>query len=383
MQRKRSTFALAALFAASPAAQATVSQVFVSNTDQSLSLIECVTSNGRTPIKCREKDRVDVGFTGQWPANQYDGHPAWWWTGLSGEVVGVNARATLDSVTDRVVSVDTYTVPGRPNGGANFIGISPGGRSAWNAAREVDRIQEIDTDPESPTFGTILTELLVPDLDPESGPTTSLGAARPCDATITPDGRFFLEPDLAGESLTVVDTWSKAIIHQVVPPRAFPDEKVLPFMATTNGKIVLVENLEGDNTYDIWDISQLPAAPLHLRKLTQHDGIGVNAQTSEFVPDGRHAYLIMNGVANGVDDEASRLDVLDVSGEESSTYLMVVDRVELPFNCRAHTGDFSKDGRYFFVNCSGTDQVAVVDNQTREVVETIAVGDGPRGIVVR
>jgi len=388
MKRLTALFVSGAAFAASLPAFAGVSHVFVSNEgDDTLSIISCVTSNGKNPITCKEKERMDVGFGTSWPANQYDGHPAWWWTGLSGEVIGIKAKASLSPLKNpgNIVTVDTYDISGRPDSGSNFIGISPDGRTAWNSAREVDRIQEIDTDPDSPSFGTILYEIPVPDLDTDSGETTTRGAARPCDATITPDGRYFLEPDLGGESLTIVDTVTKQIIYQVLPPLADGSDKVMPFMATTNGKIVLVENLELDNTYDVWDVSGLPAEPVHLKKLTQQaDGLGVNAQTSEFTPDGRYAFLIMNGVANAApaSADASRLDVLDVM-DGSATYLQIVNHIELPMNCRAHTGDFSNDGRYFFVNCSGRDEVAVVDSQALNVVASIAVGAGPRGVVVR
>jgi len=364
-----------------------VSHVFVSNSDdKTLSLIRCVTSNGKNPIKCEEKDRMDVGFGTSWPANQYDGHPAWWWSGLSGEVIGVKAKASLKPLKKgkHIVTVDTYNVPGGPDGGSNFIGIMPDGRTAWNSAREVDRIQEIDTDPGSPTFGTILNAIPVPDKDPTSGATSMRGAARPCDSTITPDGRFFMEPDLAGESLTVVDIATKQIIHQVTPPRAMPDERVLPFMATTNGKIVLVENLEGDNTYDIWDVSNLPAKPIHLKKITRAEDLGLDAQTSEFTPDGRFAYLIMRGdptVAAGSLD-ASRIDVLDVV-DTSPTYLQIVNSIELPPGCFASTGDFSNDGRYFFVNCNRRDELVVIDGRTQTSIASIPVGIGPRGVIVR
>ena len=90
-----------AALAVSGAAQATVSHVFVSNSgDATVSVVQCVTSKGKEPIKCREKERTDVGFNFSWPANQYDGHPAWWWTGLSGEVVGVKAKASLSPLDD-------------------------------------------------------------------------------------------------------------------------------------------------------------------------------------------------------------------------------------------------------------------------------------------
>lgn len=367
-----------------------VSHVFVSNSgDQTLSLIRCVTSSGEHPIMCEEKERMDVGFGTSWPANQYDGHPAWWWSGLGGEVIGVKARASLSQLKDgkNIATVDTYDLPGAPvktGSRSNFIGISPDGRTAWNSAREIDEIQEIITDPDHPDFGTIAQRIPVPDFDPGSGPTDRNGAARPCDATITPDGRFFMEPDLGGESLTIVDTETKQIIHQVLPPLADGSEKVLPFMATTNGKIVLVENLELDNTYDVWDVSVLPDEPIHLKKITQTDGLGVDAQTSEFTPDGRYAYLIIRGVPNEPvgSPDASRLDVLDVD-QSSSTYLEIVHTIELPLDCRASTGDFSKDGRYFFVNCQNRNEVAVVDNQTLSTVMSIPVGAGPRGVIVR
>lgn len=383
-----------ALTSISSLAYASVSQVFVSNRDDNpatVSLIRCNTSGNQ--IQCVEKERKAVPlasaissnqyFETSWPANQHPGHPAWWWTGLSGEVVGLKAKASLAPLQNEqnVVLVDTYDVPDRPNTGANFIGVAPDGRTAWNSAREVDLIQEIDTDPDSPTFGTILTTIPVPDLDPSSGPTASRGAVRPCDATITPDGRYFLEPDLAGESLTIVDTQLKEIVSQTVLQPADPgiSPKVLPFMATTNGQIVLVENLEGLNTYDIFDISD-PANPAQLKKLTQLDGLGVNAQTSEFTPDGKYAYLIMNGAVMDGDEvpgQEGRIDVLNLST------LTLLDPIVLPENCGPHTGDFSRDGRYFFVNCSRADSVAVVENASRLVVLEMAVGDNPRGVIVR
>jgi YVTN family beta-propeller protein len=390
MKKVSTLVAAGVAFGLSQASFAGVSNIFVSNSgDQTLSLIRCVTSNGKKPISCREKDRMEVGFKTSWPANQYDGHPAWWWSGLSGEVIGVKAKSSLKPLknANNLARVNTYELPGAPvktGSRSNFIGISPGGRTAWNSAREIDEIQEIITDPSHPNFGTIVQRIPVPDMDPGTGPTESKGGARPCDATMTPDGRYFMEPDLGGESLTVVDTVTKQIIHQVLPPLADGSDKVLPFMATTNGKIVLVENLELDNTYDIWDVSKLPDAPIHLKKLTQADGLGINAQTSEFLPNGRYAYLIINGVSGAPSSsaDAGRLDVLDVM-EDSATYLDIVKTVDLPDNCGPHTGDFSNDGRYFFVNCSRTNQLVVVDTETDTAIDSILVGNAPRAVIVR
>lgn len=370
-------------------AVAQVSHIFVSNNgDNTLSLLRCVVSEGKQAIRCEEKERMDVGFSNAWPANQYQGHPAWWWTGLSGEVIGLKAKASLQPLNSpqNVKFVDTYVIPGRPNSGSNFIGVSPHKRTAWNSAREVDQIQEIDVNPDSPTFGTILTSLTVPDLDPTTPATATRGAARPCDATMTPDGRYFVEPDLGGESVTFVDTEAGIILWQVASPPANPDEKVLPFMATTNGDIALIENLEAPNgTYDVFDVSVLPNQPLHLKKIGPPDGLGNSPQTSEFTPDGRYAYLIINGLADDgtlPEEDRGRIDVLDVD-RTSGTFLEIVKRIELPTNCRPHTGDFTTDGGYFVLNCSGRDQVAVISNASQTVVDTVAVGPSPRGVIVR
>lgn len=372
-------------------AGAKVSNIFVSNSgDNTLSLLRCTVSNKKhsSDIRCREKQRMDVGFSNAWPANQYQGHPAWWWTGLSGEVVGIKAKASLQPLksAQNLKYVDTYVIADGPSSGSNFIGVSPHKHTAWNSAREVDQIQEIDVNPHSPTFGTILTSLTVPDLDPSSPATATRGAARPCDATLTPDGRYFVEPDLGGESVTVVDTKAGVILWQLPSPPLNPDEKVLPFMATTNGDIALIENLEAPSgTYDVFDMSQLPNQPLHLKKIGPADGLGNSAQTSEFTPDGRYAYLIINGLADdGTLPQADRgrIDVLDVK-RHSRHFLEIVNHIELPTNCRPHTGDFTNDGGYFVVNCSGRDEVAVIDNKSQRVVSTVAVGPGPRGVIVR
>lgn len=374
-----------------PAIQAVaqVSHIFVSNNgDNTMSLLRCVVSQGTQPVRCEEKERMDVGFRHSWPANQYDGHPAWWWTGLSGEVIGLKAKASLQPLNSpqNVKFVDTYVIPGRPNSGSNFIGVSPHKRTAWNAAREVDQIQEIDINPDSPSFGTILTSLPVPDLDPTTPATATRGAARPCDATMTPNGRYFIEPDLGGESVTIVDTQAGVILWQVASPPANPDEKVLPFMATTNGDIALIENLEAPSgTYDVFDVSLLPNQPQHLKKIGPADGLGNSPMTSEFTPDGRYAYLIINGLADDgtlPEEDRGRIDVLDVD-RTSATFLEIVNRIELPTNCRPHTGDFTTDGGYFVLNCSGRDQVAVIDNASQTVVDTVAVGPNPRGVIVR
>ena len=232
--------------------------------------------------------------------------------------------------------------------------------------------QMIAADPNSPTFGQILTRIDVPYTPDASNPTATLGAMRPCDMSITPDGKFLFEPDLGGESVTAVDIRSKQVVDQLSLEALVPGTRVRPFMLTTNGRIALVENLEG--TYAVLDVTD-PYNLREIRRLTRDDGVGVSPQTSEFTPDGKYAYLIANGspAVPGV------VSVLDLGT------LTITKQITMPDSCRPHAGDFSRDGRHFFVNCSAASSVAVIDTKLQEVVQNVALADNvtPRGVIVR
>lgn len=354
--------------------------ILITNSNGSISLIKRDPRNRAAPYF--EAEKVYAGLVGaDWPANQYIGSTHWWWTGqTNGTVQGFEFRRQdpLQAMVDdpsRSINVDTYITPGRPDRGSNFVGVTPNGKTVWNAAREVDEIQEIDADPNSRTFGLILTRIDSPLSSKASTPTASLGAMRPCDISITPDGRYAFIPDLGGESVTAVDIRSRKVINQLVLEPAFPtaaNPRVRPFMLTTNGRIALVENLEG--TYAILDVSD-PHNMYEIKRLTQADGVGVNPQTSEFTPDGKYAYLI----ANGSPSVPGVVSVLDLQT------LTIPKQIKLPIGCRPHAGDFSRDGRHFFVNCSGSSSVAVIDTKSQEVIQNVILADNvtPRGVITR
>jgi len=205
-----------------------VSNIFVSNRgDASMSLVVCKEEDEFTGfwhffqednIACAEVDNQVIGFATSWPANQYRGNPNWWWTGLNGQIVGIRATDSLDPIQldENKVFVNTYTYdgvpPGLPTRGANFVGTTKKGKTIWNAAREIDEIQEIDSDPTSATFGQILTHIPVP-LSGLQGPgSDTRGRMRPCDMTITADGKYLWEPDIGGETITGVDLVTKTVV---------------------------------------------------------------------------------------------------------------------------------------------------------------------------
>jgi DNA-binding beta-propeller fold protein YncE len=354
--------------------------VLITNANGSISLLKRDPRNRAAPYF--EAEKVYAGLVGaDWPANQYVGSTRWWWTGqTNGTVQGFEFRREdpLQAMVDdpgRTVNVDTYITPGRPDRGSNFAGVTPNGKTLWNAAREVDEIQEIDADPNSPTFGQILTRIDVPDSIMASTPTSALGAMRPCDMSITPDGKFLFEPDLGGETVTAVDIRNRQVASQLLLEPAFPaatNPRVRPFMLTTNGKIALVENLEG--TYAVIDVTD-PYNMYEIKRLKQADGVGVAPQTSEFTPDGKYAFLI----ANGSPSVPGVVSVLDLAT------LTINKQIAMPTGCRPHAGDFSRDGQHFFVNCSNSSSVAVIDTKAQEVVQNVMLADNvaPRGVITR
>jgi DNA-binding beta-propeller fold protein YncE len=351
--------------------------ILITHSNGSISLIKRDPRNRTAPYF--EAEKVYAGLVGaDWPANQYIGSTHWWWTGqTNGSVQGFEFRRQdpLQAMVDdpgRSINVDTYIKPGRPNLGSNFAGVTPNGKTLWNAAREVDEIQEIDADPNSRTFGQILTRIDSPLSSKASTPTAALGAMRPCDMSITPDGKYAFIPDLGGETVTAVDIRAKKVINQLLLEPLVTGTRVRPFMLTTNGKIALVENLEG--TYAVLDVSD-PYNMYEIKRLTQADGVGVNPQTSEFTPDGKYAYLIANGSPNvpGV------VSVLDLNT------LTITKQITLPTGCRPHAGDFTRDGRHFFVNCSASSSVAVIDTKSQTVIQNVLLADNvtPRGVITR
>lgn len=367
--------AIQPVIAAQPAQADSKDHILVTHDNGEISLVQRASQTGAYV----EVDRVAAGLIqAQWPANQYIGSTHWWWVGqTNGTVRGFEYRRekplqTMIDDLSRGITVDTYITPGRPNVGSNFAGVVPNGKTLWNAAREVDEIQEIDADPNSATFGQVLTRINVPLSTMASTPTAALGAMRPCDMSISPDGKFLFEPDLGGETVTAVDIRTKQVANQLLLKPLVPGSRVRPFMLTTNGKIALVENLEG--TYAVIDVSD-PYNMYEIKRLTLADGVGVAPQTSEFTPDGKFAFLIANG-SPSVPGVVSVLDLIT---------LTINKQIQMPAGCRPHAGDFSRDGKHFFVNCANAQSLAVIDTQSQTLAQNLPFADSPtpRGVLVR
>ena len=89
-----------ALIFASAGALATVSHVFVSNNgDKTMSVLQCVTSNGKEPITCKERERIDasqINVNSSWPGrdSRIHGSQHWCRTLRRGDISELNIVAT-------------------------------------------------------------------------------------------------------------------------------------------------------------------------------------------------------------------------------------------------------------------------------------------------
>jgi len=321
--------------------------VFVFNTgDGSVSIIDV---DGNDVVETRP-----VGLSSSFPSNQFTPRLA----GSPGDPLWANAgegvRALSAGTLDEQARLDTGS-------GANWQERTPDGEVLVVSAREpAHRNLRVDADPESETFGTVTAEL---DRQSEGGRGDAEGPG-PCDVTVHPDGAYAYVPDLFGDTLTVVDIEAFEVATQVDVERVDgnPPE---PWMGTAawDGQRLLVEHNDGARgSESIWNVSD-PAEPVEETRLTEADGLGAGPLTSEVGPDSETGYVFTPGTEDitVVDLVAGTVETrLDLGGE-------------------AFVGTWDPDRTNLYVPVQTSDEVAVVDADSREVTETIDVGPDPYG----
>jgi len=235
---------------------------------------------------------------------------------------------------------------------------TPDGTALVVSAREPSHTQyKIDAAPDSETFGEVLAQL---DRTDEGGRGDNEGPG-PCDVTVHPGAEYAYVPDLYGDTLTVLDVGAFEVATQVdVAP--LDGDPSAPWMGTVsrNGEHLLVEHRSGAET--IWDVSD-PSTPEEVGRLTSEDGMGQGALTSEVTDDGSTGFVFTPG-----SDDVTVVDV------ESRT---VADRIDLGGS--AFTGTWGPDRERLFVPVQTTDEVAVIDPDELAVTARLGVGASPYG----
>lgn len=306
-------------------------------------------------------DTVFIDTTASFPANQYgtsidDGYGVLWLNVAGG------VRAFDSESLEELAFVETGFGPNYPNltpdtnhlivGAGGSLGIPPEGD-------EDHQIYRIDADPESDTFGEATGDL-------------SVGYTGPCDATVGPDGEYAFIPDVANDTISVVQVDPFEVVKKVDTGEPANGENVLPFMATASlaGDTMLVENGEGSLGEDgeingsegIWDISD-PTSPQEVARITREDGLPGLPITSEIGPDGETAYLFTPA--------AGGLVVVDIDAGE------ITDTIELGGGTIG--GSWGPNREKLYAPVQDLNEVAVIDHGEREVTARVDAGEAPTG----
>jgi len=303
-----------------------------------------------------------LGTTASFPANQYstgtDADHDVLWLNVSGGVRGIDQR-TLEEVA----FVETGYGPNYPNvtPDGDHLLIASGGTTGMAPEGDANHaIFRVDADRDSEAFGEVTAEI-------------ETGYVGPCDMTLGPDGDYAFVVDVADEAIRVLSVDPFETVARVDAGEPVTEGNVLPFMCTAafDGEYLLVENGEGtlggepevprEGSESLWDISD-PESPEEIGKITRDDGLPGAPITSEVSPDNEAAYLLIPGEGVGV---------IDLESFEYETTLDV--------GGSAISASWGPTREKLYVPVQDANQVAVIDHASREVVETIGVGEAPTG----
>ncbi|MFB6273073.1 MAG: twin-arginine translocation signal domain-containing protein [Salinibacter sp.] len=274
---------------------------------------------------------------------------------------------TDDAETVHIVDLDTGEVPHviETDSSQNYTELTPDGNDIIASARFADAILKIGANPNNEDFGQVV------------GRIERFQDAQPCDITITPDGRYAIEPDRnppgSSQAVSVIDMDAFEVIGTVPVPPLVADrpEDVEPFMMTgsRDGTLAVVETLEGSaQTVGVFDVSN-PTRPTEIRRFTQDEGLGQLPITDEFTADDEFNFVINRN--------SSDITVIDVANLE------IVNTIPLVEGGNPVAGDFSINDEKFYVPIQNRNVVAVVDVERQAMVNTIEVGPQPVGAIAR
>jgi hypothetical protein len=305
-------------------------------------------------------ETVFVDTTASFPANQYgtsDGEYGVLWLNVDGGVRGLDAETLAERA-----SVETGFGANYPNltPDTDHLVVGVGGSLSIPPEGDADhRIVRVDADPDSDSFGEITGDL-------------SVGYTGPCDATIGPDGEYAFVPEVANDTISIVQVDPFEVVTKVDAGEPAGEGNVLPFMATAayGGEVMLVENGEGTLGEDgqtrgsesIWDVSD-PTDPEERARITRDDGLPGLPITSEIGPEGETAYLF-TPAANG-------LVVVDVEGGEITT--------TIDLGGATIGGTWGPDREKLYAPVQDQNEVAVVSHADGEVTARVDTGEAPTG----
>lgn len=154
-------------------------------------------------------------------------------------------------------------------------------------------------------------------------------------------------PNSMSDSVTVISQRTLKVVAQF-PTGALP-QHVTP---AYNLKTLYVDNDLGNSLTPINPRTGASGRPIPVE----------DPYNLYFTPDGRYAIVV-----------AERLQRLDF---RNPTTMRLLDSVSVPMCPGVDHMDFSADGRYAFASCEFSGRMIKLDLQTRQVVRTLAIGNG-------
>jgi YVTN family beta-propeller protein len=181
-------------------------------------------------------------------------------------------------------------VPINVGGELRQVAVLPGGLKTYVARTDANAVAVIDTDPASPTFNTVLTNVPV--------------GIRPHGIAATPDGSRVYVTNQSSNSITVIDTSTNTVIATIVGAGSAPNGIAI----TRDGTRAYF--LHFGEAISVLDIN--PASPSYHTVTKSIRRILLLAGAIAITPDGARAIVNWQGsIAHGV-------DVLDVNPASAS-----------------------------------------------------------------
>ena len=281
-----------------------------------------------------------------------------------------NAVAVLDTDTNRVIK--TIPVPAGPHG----LVITPDGRRVYVSSDGASNVSVIDTatdtiktsievgktphglavTPDAKTvlvagFGTNQLTFIDTAANAVSG---NAPVANPHNIAISPDGKraYVASQDPAAPALVVVDIATRAVTGRVPldkVPRALnfsPDGKQLYF---TEAGSSAVQVLDPTNN-----------------AVVDHIDVGASPHHPLFLDSGKTALVVVQG--------PGQLALVDTATKTVTP---------VPVGQMPHWIAISTDDGFAYVTNENSNDVSVVSLDTKSVVATVPIGNGPRKIVIQ
>ncbi|TDT63646.1 cytochrome D1 domain-containing protein [Fonticella tunisiensis] len=162
-------------------------------------------------------------------------------------------------------------------------------------------------------------------------------------------------PNAGDGTIAVIDTEKHEIVKRINIGTAASDG----IAVTKNGKFIYAGNVEGGEVFVINTSTGEEVARIKT---------GLNVHGIDITPDDKYVYVTSGDLKEGV--QYNYISIIETKSNK------IVGQITSDWKSPSHI-DFSKDGKLAYVSNVISNEVAIVDTQTREILKKIPVGRIP------